>query len=67
MFNFNDFHVKQEQHRDFLREAAKERLIRSVQGRPERPNLLAGIREFVAEKIEDGKYSSWMMKFRNAH
>ena len=65
MFGFNDFQVKREQHLDFLREADKERLIRSVLGRRERPAFWAGIREFVAEKIEDSKLSA--LKVRNAH
>lgn len=65
MFGLNDFQVKREQHLDFLREADKDRLIRSVLGRRERPALLADIREFVATKIEDSKLSS--LKVRNAH
>ena len=65
MFGFNDFQVKREQYLDFVREADKERLIRSLLGRRERPALLAGIREFVAEKIEDSKLS--MLKVRSAH
>lgn len=65
MFGLNDFQVKREQYQDFLREADKERLIRSVLGRRERPALLDGIREFVATKIEDSKLS--MLKVRNAH
>lgn len=65
MFGLNDFQVKREQHLDFLREAEKERLIRSVLGRRERPTLIADIREFVAAKIEDSRLSS--LKVRNAH
>ena len=67
MFGLNDFQAKREQYNDFLRQAEKERLINSITGRRERPSLFDGLREFFAEKIEDSKHSSLVMKFRNAH
>jgi hypothetical protein len=67
MFGLNDFQAKREQYSDFLRQADKERLISSITGRQERPSLFEGLREFFAEKIEDSKHSSLVMKLRNAH
>ena len=67
MFGLNDYQVKREQYNDFLRQAEKARLISSITGRRERPSLFAGLREFFAEKIEDSKHSSLVMKLRNAH
>jgi translation initiation factor IF-3 len=67
MFGLNDYQVKREQHNDFLRRADKARLINSLTGRREHSSLFEGLREFFAEKIEDSKHSSLVMKLRNAH
>ena len=67
MFGLNDYQVKREQHNDFLRRADKARLISSITGRQEHPSIFAGLREFFAEKIEDSKHSSLVIKLKNAH
>ena len=67
MFGLNDFQAKQEQYHDFLRQAEKARLINSITGRRQQSSLFEGLRELFAEKIEDSKHSSLVMKFRNAH
>jgi len=67
MFGSNDYQAKREQYSDFLRQADKERLISSITGRQERPSIFAGLRDFFAEKIDDSKHSSLVMKLRNAH
>jgi hypothetical protein len=67
MFGLNDYQAKREQYSDFLRQAEKARLINSITGRRERASVFDGLREFFAEKIEDSKHSSLVMKLRNAH
>ena len=67
MFGLNDYQAKREQYNDFLRQAEKERLISSITGRREHPSIFEGLREFFAEKVEDSKHSSLVMKLRNAN
>jgi len=67
MFGLNDYQVKREQYNDFLRQAEKARLINGITGRREHSPLFEGLREFFAEKIENSKHSSLVMKLRNAH
>ncbi len=66
MFISNDIQFKQEQYNDLLREAEKERLIRSLFNREAKSSVVETVRHFLAEKIEAGRDAVLLMRLKNA-
>jgi len=67
MFGANDFEFKQEQYKDLLREADKERLVNRLFTREEKPSVVETIREFLVDKIEASKDAVLLMRLNNAN
>jgi len=55
MMNWNDIVMYQERHKDYVREAARERLIRQARaGHPEELPFLAHVTAWLEQHLENG-------------